>query len=95
MLWRHVGHREHKRTLSYGEIADLAGTARSSVQASVERYNRKLKEGLDSKSLERLMLTAHGLGLGYNLVYNTLVEHKLVPKREREIDSFDQLDKLI
>lgn len=94
-LWRNVGDKEKRRTLSWKEIADNDNTARSSVQVSVERFNRKLKENLDGKLLERLLLKAGSLGLGYNLTYNTLVKLGLVPARRRGIDSFDELDKLI
>ena len=94
-LWRNVGQKEQKRTLSYGEIADISKNSRSSIQTSVERFTRKLKEKLDGKLLERLLHTAGSLGLGYNLTYSTLVKHGLVPARESEIDGFDELNKLI
>lgn len=94
-LWHNVGHQAHKRTLSYGEIADIARTSRSSIQTSVARFGRKLKEKLDSKLLERLLRVSSSLGLGYNMTYRALVRQGLAPAREREIDSFDELDKLI
>jgi len=94
-LWRNVGHKEEKRTLTYREIVDISDTHKSSVQTSVERFTRKLNEELGGKLLERLLHTAGSLGLGYNLTYNTLVKHGLVPAREREIDGFDELDRLI
>lgn len=94
-LWHNVGHKEQKKTLSYGEIADIAGTKRSSVQTTVERFNKRLRKQLDSKLLGRLLLTGGRLGLGYNLIHNTLVKQGLAPAREREIDGFDKLDKLI
>jgi len=94
-LWHNVGNREHRRTLSYGVLAHIARTPRSSIQTSVERFGRKLKEKLDGKLLERLLRASSGLGLGYNMTYNALVRQGLAPAREREIDSFDELDKLI
>lgn len=94
-IMRNIGDKEKRRTLSWQEIADKGDTARSSVKVSVERFDRKLKENLDGKLLERLLLEAGSLGLGYNLTYNTLVKMGLVPDRERGIDSFDELDKLI
>jgi len=94
-LWRNVGHKEQKRTLTYGEISDISNTSRSSIQTSVERFARKLKEKLDGRLLERLLHTAGSLGLGRNLTYDTLVKHGLVTSRGREIDGFDELDKLI
>jgi hypothetical protein len=45
--------------------------------------------------LERLLLASIDLGLGYNMTYKALVRQGLAPAREREIDSFDELDKLI
>ncbi len=94
-IWRNIGDKEKRRTLSWKEIADNDNTARSSVQVSVERFDQKVKENLDGKLLERLLIEAGRLGLGYNLTYNALVEMELVPARERGIDSFDELDKLI
>lgn len=94
-LMRNIGDKEKRRALSWQEIADNGNTARSSVKVSVERFDRKLKENLDGKLLERLLLEAGSLGLGYNLTYNALVKIGLVPARERGIDSFDELDKLI
>lgn len=94
-LWHNVGHSKYRRTLSYGEIADIARAPRSSIQTSVERFGRKLKEKLDGKLLERLLLASIDLGLGYNMTYKALVRQGLAPAREREIDSFDKLDKLI
>jgi len=94
-LWRNVGHREHKRILSYGEIADITMTPRSSVQTAVARFARRLKDELDNNLLERLLLTSRSLGLGYNLTYNTLVNQGLAPAREREIDDFDDITKLM
>ena len=94
-LWRSVGHREHKLTLSYGEIADITLISRSSIQTSVERFGLKLKEKLDGKLLERLLRVSSNLGLGYNMTYHALVRQGLAPPREREIDSFDELDSLI
>ena len=94
-LWYNVGHKEHKKTLSYGEIASAVGIPRSTIQTAVGRFNRKLRENLDGKLLERLLLTASSVGLGNNLTYNTLVDRGFVPRREREIDGLDELDKLI
>ncbi len=94
-IWRNVGHREHKRVLSYGEITDITMTPRSSVQTTVARFARKLKGKLDNSLLERLLLTAGNLGLGHNLTYNILVKQGLAPARERGIDGFDELDNLI
>jgi len=94
-LWHNVGHQALKRTLSYNEIADIALKSRSSIQTSVARFGRKLKEKLDGKLLERLLRASSNLGLGYNMTYNILVRQGLAPAREGEIDSFDELDKLI
>ena len=94
-LWHSVGHREYKRTLSYREIADIARKSRSTIQTGVERFGRKLKGKLDGKLLERLLRTSASLGLGYNMTYHALVRQDLAPAREREIDSFDELDSLI
>ena len=94
-LWRNVGNDDYKRTLSYGEIADIADTSRSSIQTAVERFSRKLKNDMDGHLLGRFLRTAGSLGLGYNMTYKALVQQGLVPAREREIDSFDDLDKLI
>lgn len=94
-LWYKVGHNEYKRPLSYGEIANIEGVPRSSVQTAIGRFNRRLKEKLTGKLLGSVLVIASSLGLGNNLTYNTLVDLGLVPKRERELDSFDELDKLI
>jgi hypothetical protein len=94
-LWHNVGYRQRKRTLSYFEIAHIARKPRSSVQTSVTRFSRKLKEKMDNKLLERLMRASGNLGLGYNMTYNVLVGQGFVPARERDIDGFDQLDDLI
>ena len=94
-LWYYVGRKEHKKTLSYGEIADAAGIPRSTIQTAVGRFNRKLREKLEGKLLERLLLTANSIGIGDNLTYNTLANLGLVTKREREIDGFDELNTII
>lgn len=94
-LWHNVGHRERNKTLSYREIADIAHIQRSSIQTAVGRFDRKLRNKLDGKLLERLLRTSQSLGLGYNITYQALVERGLVPSREREIDAFDELDKLL
>ena len=86
-LMRNIGDKEKGRALSWQEIADSGNTARSSVKVSVERFDRKLKENLDGKLLERLLLEAGSLGLGYNLTYNALVKIGLVPARERGLVS--------
>jgi hypothetical protein len=94
-LWRNVGHEDEKRTLSYREVADIAGNPRSSIQTAVERFDRMLENNMDRHLLGRLLRTAGSIGLGYNLTYKTLAQRGLVPTRERQIDSFDDLDKLI
>ena len=94
-LWKNVGHHRRKRKLSYGEIADTIKEPRSTVSTAVIRFDNKLKGSMDNKLLERLLLTAGYLHLGHNLTYNVLASRGLVPYRSREIDSFDQLDKLI
>jgi hypothetical protein len=94
-LWRNVGHLQYRRTLSYGRIAGIAHAPRSSIQTSVERFDQKLKDKLDGKMLEKLLRASNNLGLGLNMTYNTLVSQGLAPAREREIDGFDELDKLI
>ena len=94
-LWRNVGHGNHRRTLSYGEIAVIFNTPRSSIQTAVERFTRKLQNNMDGQLLGRLLRTAISLGLGYNMTYLALVQQSLVPAREREIDGFDELDKLL
>ncbi len=94
-LWHNVGHREYKRPLSYGDIAGIVGTSRSSIQTSVARFSRKLKVKLDGKLLGRLLRVSSNLGLGYNMTYNALVRQGLVLSREGGIDSFDELDKLV
>ena len=94
-LWRNVGHDDHKRTLSWGEIQAITGSPRSSIQAAVERCTRQLREKLDGQLLGRLLRTASSLGLGHNMTYGILVKQGLAPAREREIDSFDELDRLI
>lgn len=94
-LWRKVGHRDVKRVLTYGEIADIAGASRSTIQTAVARFNRQLKDNMDRHLLGRLLRTAARIGLGHNLAYQALREQGLVPARERGIDSFDDLDNLI
>ena len=94
-LWHHVGTKERKNGLTYGEIASLVQRPRSSIQAMVERFHRKLKGKLDAKLLGDVLHTSRGLGIGANLTYGKLFKLGFVPKRKREIDSFDDLDKLI
>jgi hypothetical protein len=94
-LWHNVGHKNQKRKLSYNDIADIAGTSRSSVQTAVERFTRKLKDNMNRYLLGRLLQMANSCGLGSNLTYKALVQKGVVPNRERDIDSFDDLDKLI
>lgn len=91
-LWYNVGHKENKKTLSYGKIANIGDTSRSSIQTAIGLFNKKLRNKLDGKLLERLLMTANSVGLGNNLTYNTLADLGLVTKREREIDGFDILD---
>jgi hypothetical protein len=94
-LWRYVGSREHKRVLSYGEIANLTRKPRSSIQAMVERFHQKLEEGLDARLLGVILRTSEELGLGANLTYGVLFKLGFVPERKRGIDSFDDLYKLM
>jgi hypothetical protein len=94
-LWKNVGYHKRKGTISYGEIAQLTKVSRSTVSTAVKRFDNKLHNKLDNKLLERLLLTAGHLRLGHNLTYNVLASRSLVPHRAREIDSFDQLDRLI
>ncbi len=94
-LWHNVGRRQYRRKLSYGQIANITQVQRSSIQSAVGRFDRKLRDKLDGKLLERLLHTYHSLGLGYNMTYQTLVRQGLAPPRERGIDSFDELDKLL
>jgi len=94
-LYHNVGHPEDNRTLSYREIADIEAIPRSSIQTTIAQFNHKLREKLDGKLLGRMLLTANSLGLGNNLTYNTLANLGFVPKRDREIDGFDELNKLI
>ena len=94
-LWLNVGHGDKEQKLSYGEISGITGISRSSVQAGIEAFDKKLEKGLDRHLLERLMHTGARLGLGYNMVYKHFANKGLVPPRERPIDSFDELDKLI
>jgi hypothetical protein len=94
-LWRNVGHEDEKRTLSYGEIASIANTSRSSIQTAVERFSHRLENSMDRHSLGRLLRTAGNIGLGYNLTYKALAQRGLVPTRERKIDDLDDLDNLI
>lgn len=94
-LWHNIGNREYKRPLSYQEIADIARKPRGSIQTAIDRFDRKLKENLDGKLLGRLLRSSRNIGLGINMTYRILAERSLAPTREREIDSFDELDKLI
>jgi len=94
-LWHNVGYEEEKRPLSWREIANIAHTSRSSIQTAVERFHRKLKNDMDRQLLGRLLRTGSGVGLGYNKIYKTLVQQGLAPPREREIDSFDDINNLI
>jgi len=98
MIWwllKNVGYHRWKRQLSFGEIAHLSKKSRSTVSTAVKRFDDKLHENLDNKLLERLLMTAGHLRLGHNLTYNVLASRGLVPHRERGIDSFDELDRLI
>ena len=94
-LWHNVGHKNQKRKLSYSDIADIAGTSRSSVQTAIKQFYRKLQNKLDQRLLGRLLRISHRYGLGYNLTYKALVQKGVVPARERDIDGFDDIDKLI
>jgi hypothetical protein len=94
-LWHNVGHKDQKRKLSYNDIAEIAGTSRSSVQTAIKRFDDKLKNNLDQYLLGQLLQISQRLGLGYNLTYRALVQKGVVPDRERDIDGFDDLDKLI
>jgi hypothetical protein len=54
-----------------------------------------MKKAMDKHLLGRILRTAGGIGLEYNAVYKALENQGLVPAREREIDGFDDIDKLI
>jgi len=94
-LWKNVWDQRRKCTLSHGEIAQRTGEQRSKVSSAIKSFDDKLRNNLTNKLLQRLLLAAGGLHLDYNLTYNTLADHGLVPHRERELDSFDMLDELI
>jgi hypothetical protein len=92
-LWHHIGRMQTNQKLSYGQIALITKLPRSTIQSAVSKFDRKLREKLDNKLLERILRTGRDLGLGYNLIYQALVKQNLVPPRE--IDGFDSLGTLL
>jgi hypothetical protein len=94
-LWHNVGHPEKRTTLTYRTIADIAGTSRSSIQTAVERFDKIIKTKMEAQLLGRLLRIAGSLGIGANQTYHALFKKRLVPARKRDIDGFDDLDKLI
>jgi hypothetical protein len=94
-LWHSVGYPEKGITLSLGAIARMAGAPKSSIQRAVEGFDKKVRAGLTGKLLGELLQTGLKLGIDPNILYHDLEQKGLVPKREREIDGFDDLEKLI
>jgi hypothetical protein len=94
-LWHFVGHSRDKKTLSYDQLETLTRLPKSSIQSSILRINKKLATKLDGILLGRVLRIAHTLGLGPNQTYRVLASKGLVMPREREIDGFDDINKLI
>jgi hypothetical protein len=93
-LWHEVGHRKGEKPLTSGQIAVITGVPSSSIKSSISRFNGRLKER-DSILLGRLLKLAISMGLGADQTYRVLNKKGLVPSRDREIDGFDDLNKLI
>ena len=61
-LWHNVGHRDLKRKLSYNDIASITRVSRSTVQVTIEQFQRKLENKLDGHLLGQLLRTANLIG---------------------------------
>jgi hypothetical protein len=94
-LWHRVGHKDKKRPLSFQEIANVSRTPKTTIRNAISDFEKRLKKELNGLLLGQLLRMANRLGLGENLTYQFLSEHKLLPPRERGIDGFDDIDKLI
>jgi len=82
--------------MSHGEIASIEGFyPRATVQTGIRNMDVKLRNELNGQLLQRLLLTGESLGLDKNKVYDYLVEVSIAPERDRPIDDFDDLGKLI
>lgn len=95
-LWHHIGNRERRKKLGYGEIASLEGFYhRATVQTCIRNMDIELRDELNGQLLQRLLLTGESLGLDKNKVYDYLVEEGITPERGRPIDDFDDLGNLL
>ena len=92
--WNKIGDRKGKRH-GYGEIAKLSKYTKTNIQANIGTIDRTIRRGITNDLLAQLMHVTTCIGLEPNLVYDYLVEENLVPHRERPIDGFDDLTRLL
>jgi hypothetical protein len=76
-------------------IEQLESAPRSTIQSAVEAFDDRLRNKLNRQMLGQFLMYAEEMGLGTNMVYRNLADKGLVPRRESDIDSFDDLFKLI
>jgi len=90
-LWHNLWHPEYKCSLSYERIANICGMKRGTVQMGIRAFESQLREHMNSHLLGTFLQQGARMGIGYNKLYEYLVEKGLVPARDRLIDDFDDV----
>lgn len=84
-LWHNVGYSRWREKSSYAQIGVLENVPRQTIRSNVRRMDEKLKKG-DFRLIWDLMGVGEKIGLGSDMVYQSLVQQGYVPPGE--IDSF-------
>jgi hypothetical protein len=84
-LWHNVGYSPFKEKLSYAKISKRENVPRQTIRSNVRRMDEKLKK-LDFRLIWKLIGVGQKIGLGSDMVYQSLVKRGFAPPGE--IDSF-------
>jgi hypothetical protein len=90
-LWHNVGYSPFKEKLSYAKISTRENVPRQTVRSNVRRIDEKLKK-LDFRLIWKLVGVGEKIGLGSNMVYQSLVQRGFAPPGE--IDGFSNEDEI-
>ena len=80
---------------TYGQISSRELKPRTTVYESIKQFEKELKQGIDANLLGLILRTGMSIGLDVNFTYNALVAQGYLSERTREIDGFDNIDKLL
>lgn len=90
-LLHNVGHSRWREKLSYANIGISENVPRQTIRSNVRRVDEKLKKG-DFRLIWELMGVGEKIGLGSDMVYQSLVQKGYVPPGR--IDGFSTEDEI-